>query len=298
MKTFGVIANFDKTDAARAVRDVVSYADELGLTLWLEESIPFQDTDARRCPATAFAQKNVEAVVVLGGDGTMLAASHTLSGQGLPLVGFNIGSLGYLTSVEEASFRDALEQLRDNQFKIGWRTLLDVRVERKSTPGKRMPEALNDVVISRGISGTAVELDLMLDAQTVSRFLCDGIIVATPTGSTAYSLAAGGPILLPDVEALVISPICPHTLTSRPLVVRDRTRITIRAVACREPMLLSVDGAGDASLEPGDSVQISKSARRVPVINLPGYNPCDVMRRKLDWGGHSRSRESQGSGEK
>ncbi|MBO4286861.1 MAG: NAD(+)/NADH kinase [Kiritimatiellae bacterium] len=287
MKTFGLILNLEKPNALRAVSDIVTYARELGLTLWLEESIPFQQEDVRRCPTSAFAEKGVEAVVVLGGDGTMLSASHALAGQGLPLVGFNIGSLGYLTSVEEASFRDALEQLREDRFQIGRRTLLDVCVERQGFHEERLPEALNDVVISRGISGTAIELDLMLDDQTVSRFLCDGIIVATPTGSTAYSLAAGGPILLPDAEALVISPICPHTLTSRPLVVRDGTRIAIRAVACNEPMLLSVDGAGDASLVPGDNVQIAKSVRTVPVINLPGYNPCDVMRRKLGWGGRS-----------
>lgn len=285
MKTFGLIANFEKTDAARAVRNVVTYARKLGLTLWLDDSIPFREGNVLHCPASAFAGNGAEAVVVLGGDGTMLAASHALAGQELPLVGFNIGSLGYLTSVEEASFRDALEQLRDDRFEIGRRTLLDVRVERNGSVDECLPEALNDVVISRGISGTAIELDLMLDGRTVSRFLCDGIIVATPTGSTAYSLAAGGPILLPDAEALVINPICPHTLTSRPLVVRDRTRIAIRAVACNEPMLLSVDGAGDASLEPGETVRIGKSARSVPVINLPDYDPCDVMRRKLGWGG-------------
>ncbi len=288
MKTFGLILNLDKPRALDTAAALVAYARELGLTLWLEESIPLRETaSSRHCPASAFASNGVEAVVVLGGDGTMLAASHVLAGQGLPLVGFNIGSLGYLTSVEESSFRDALEKLRDGRFEIARRSLLDVRVERSGAAETRLPEALNDVVISRGISGTAIELDLMLDGRTVSRFLCDGIIVATPTGSTAYSLAAGGPILLPDAEAVVITPICPHTLTSRPLVLRDRTRIAIHAVACCEPMLLSVDGAGGASLEPGDNVRIVKSARGVPVINLPGYNPCDVMRRKLGWGGRS-----------
>jgi NAD kinase len=151
------------------------------------------------------------------------------------------------------------------------------------------PDALNDVVVSRGASGRAVELDLSLDDKPVARVLCDGIIVSTPTGSTAYSLSAGGPILLPDTPAVVISMICPHTLTSRPLVMRDTARIALRAVACEAPMIVSSDGRDDEPLHEGDTVLVARSPRSVPLIALHGYNPCDVLRRKLGWGGRSEA---------
>jgi NAD+ kinase len=153
--------------------------------------------------------------------------------------------------------------------------------------GKRvpLPDALNDVVTNHGASPHAVEIELLLDEKPVASFLCDGIIVASPTGSTAYSLSAGGPILLPDTAALVISLICPHTLTSRPLVVRDTTRISIRAITCDVPMIVSSDGRDQEPLLCGDRVEVTRSPYNVPVIELYGYNPCDVLSRKLRWGG-------------
>jgi NAD+ kinase len=285
MKTIGVIANFEKARAVEAIRRVSDLACDMGFAVYVEARAAALGLSERTCPVEAFAEKGVEAVVVLGGDGTMLDAAHRVAGQNLPLMGLNIGSLGYLTSVEEHQFGDALRQLREDRCDVSLRSALAVSVVRDGAATRSLPDALNDVVVSRGASGHAVGIDLSLDDKPVARVLCDGIIVATPTGSTAYSLSAGGPILLPDTPAVVISMICPHALTSRPLVMRDTARIALRAVACEAPMIVSSDGRDDEPLQKGDSVLIARSPRDVPLIELHGYNPCDVLRRKLGWGG-------------
>jgi len=285
MKTIGLIANFKKERAAESVKHVASLAAGMGFSVLAEARAAALSPAIRECPIASFTQKGAEAVVALGGDGTMLDASHQMVGQHLPLMGLNIGSLGYLTSVEEHQFGDALHQLREDQYRVSLRTALAVTVLHQNGRRVSLPDALNDVVTNHGASPHAVEIELSLDEKPVASFLCDGIIVATPTGSTAYSLSAGGPILLPDAAALVISMICPHALTSRPLVAKDTARIALRAVACDVPMLVSSDGREEEPLMCGDRVEITRSPHSVPVVELHGYNACDVLRRKLRWGG-------------
>jgi NAD+ kinase len=285
MKTIGVIANFEKERAAEAVRRVSSMAGGLGFGVYLEERAAAFCPAEQVCPVEAFAGRGVEAVVVLGGDGTMLDAAHRMAGQDLPLMGLNIGSLGYLTSVEERHFDGALRKLREGRYGVSRRSALSVAVRRGGADAVALSDALNEVVVSRGASGHAAEIDLLLDDKPVARVLCDGIIVSTPTGSTAYSLSAGGPILLPDTPAIIVSMICPHTLTSRPLVMRDTAKVALHAAACEVPMVVSSDGRDGEPLPKGDTVLIARSPRDVPLIELHGYNPCDVLRRKLGWGG-------------
>jgi len=285
MKTIGVVANFEKERAAESIRHVSSMASGMGFEVFAEESAAALCPSERVCQVSEFSKNGVEAVVVLGGDGTMLDAAHKVARQKLPLMGLNIGSLGYLTSVEEHRFAEALQQLRENRYDVSLRSALAVKIDHLDGSEVLLSDALNDIVVSRGASGRAVVLELLLDDKPVTQVLCDGIIVATPTGSTAYSLATGGPILLPDTPALVISMICPHTLTSRPLVIRDTIKITIHALACEVPMIVSQDGQEDEPFFKGDSVVVRRSAEDIPLIELHGYNPCDVLRRKLGWGG-------------
>ena len=284
MKTIGIIANLEKNRAVEAIRNVSDLADGMGFTVYAGECAAALCPPERICPVAEFAARGVEAVVVLGGDGTMLDAAHRTAGQNLPLMGLNIGSLGFLTSVEEQYFAVALQQLREGRFTVSLRAALAMEVVRRDGERFSLPDALNDVVVSRGASGLAVEIDLALDEKAVTRVLCDGIIVSTPTGSTAYSLSAGGPILLPDTPATVISMISPHTLTYRPLVIRDTVRVSLHAATCVVPMIVSSDGRDSKPLQRGDTVRIARSPRSVPLIELHGYDPCDVLRRKLGWG--------------
>ncbi len=285
MKTIGLMVNFKKSQAVDAVKHVASLAAGMGFDVLAEARVATLSPMIRSCEIASFADVGAEAVVVLGGDGTMLDASHQLAGQHLPMMGLNIGSLGYMTSVEESQFGEALQQLREDRYAVSLRSALAITVLLADGSSATLPDALNDVVVNHGASAHAVQLELLLDERPVATFICDGIIVATPTGSTAYSLSAGGPILLPDAQAVVISLICPHSLTSRPLVVPDTARIAIRPTVCDVPMLVSSDGRDEKPLSAGDRVEIVRSRHDVPVIELHGYNPCDVLRRKLRWGG-------------
>ena len=256
MKRIRFYANSAKPAAVEALRHLTEVAQGIGLDV--------DETDP-------------EAVVVLGGDGTMLSAVHLF--PGMPLLGLNLGSLGYLAGVERPYFEAALEALRADDFAVSRRTALKVN-------GKT---ALNDVVVSKSVSGHAAVIELSIDGRFTTRFFADGLVVATPTGSTAYSLSAGGPILLPDSQSIVITPICPHALTSRPLVVRDTVHIEVR-VRPRpgaESLEAFADGTPAGHLAEGDSLAIAKAEEGVPLLELPGYDPCDVLNRKLGWSGSS-----------
>ena len=219
-----------------------------------------------------------DALVVLGGDGTFLHAVHRSPEQ--PLVGFNLGGLGYLSSVEEKDFASALEKLAEGRFRISERCMIEVN-------GRFA--ALNDIVLTREMSGHSTRLDLAADGKLVTHYMADGLIFATPTGSTAYSLAAGGPVLMPDSENLVVTPMNPHALGVRPLVVRDTVRFTVTACSRTAGNAMKVgvysDGEGVLTLDEGMSVEISKSAQTAKLIELEGYDPYDVLARKLGWSG-------------
>jgi len=220
-----------------------------------------------------------EVVVVLGGDGTMLGAVHAC--PGVPLLGLNLGSLGFLAGVEEPAFKDALKALAKGEYTLSRRTMLSW-----SAPGKKGGKALNEMVVSRGVSGHAASIDLDVDGRPATRFSADGLVVATPTGSTAYSLAAGGPILMPDSQAFVVTPICPHALSSRPVVVRDSSRFALKAhIRDGQQLAVFADGVPVTNLGAGEVLEISKASSRATLIELSGCNPYRVLARKLGWSG-------------
>ncbi len=288
MERIGLIVNENKPRAAEALRLVAGHAREAGLTLLAVQDVielAGGGEPLRACAVNDFARR-AEAVVVLGGDGTLLRAAHRLQGAGLPLMGFNIGSLGYLASVDEAHFGAALRALREGRVRVEARPTLAGRVRRAGGGLEEVPlRALNDVVVSRGASGRLARLSLALDGAFVTTYACDGVIVATATGSTAYSLSAGGPIVMPGTPALAVSVICPHTLGARPLVVPETARVAVRVERAAAPLLLAVDGAEIGALRDGDGVEIGRGAEEVRLALLPGHDPYAGLGRKLGWGG-------------
>ena len=219
-----------------------------------------------------------DVLVVLGGDGTFLRAVHEF--PGLPVLGLNLGGLGYLSSVEERDFAAALKQLAAGRYRLSERRLLEAN-------GRFA--ALNDIVVTREMSGHSARLDLEADGRLVAHYMADGLIFATPTGSTAYSLAAGGPVLMPDSESFVVTPMNPHALGIRPLVVRDDVRfvVTARSRTTGNTMKVGVyaDGEDVLTLDEGESVEIAKSAKVAKLVELEGYDPFGVLARKLGWSG-------------
>ncbi len=233
-----------------------------------------------------------DVMIALGGDGTILRAVR--SHPGLPVLGFNLGSLGYLATVGESEFDSALQSLAKGDFKLSGRAMLEAR--HANSPEKAFL-ALNEIVVMREMTGHAAAIDLEADGKHVTRYLADGLVVATPTGSTAYSLAAGGPILMPDSASLAVTPMNPHALGVRPLVVSDsvclrvtsRRRVNGRA----EKIGVYADGEGVFMLDGDESAVITLSSQRARFVELEGYDPYGVLGRKLGWGGVNKEWESR-----
>jgi NAD+ kinase len=284
MKHLGVIANTGKPRAAAVLERLDGLARSLGLSL----SATAQT--AALLPGAAViadgeAFRAVDAVLALGGDGTMLAAVRSLHGLNKPLIGVNIGSLGFMTSVSEQDMERALRCLRDETYIVSERSVAECVVR---TAGGEIEQyrALNDVVVSSGASSRVVRLEVSAGESLVTTYVCDGLIVSTPTGSTGHSLSSGGPIMLPETHAFVISVICPHTLSSRPLVVPDQTVIRVRVCAAMHDHLrLSVDGQVGRELKSDDVVEVRRCERNVRFLHLPDYDYFSVLRRKLNWSG-------------
>lgn len=227
--------------------------------------------------------------VVLGGDGSVLRALHTIAHQSVPLVNINIGSLGYLTCAGLEGLDAVLEALVKGEYNVCPRAML--QAECSNAKGQSLTpvvHALNDMVALRCDSGRIVGINLNVDGTDVTEFLCDGLIIATPTGSTAYSLAAGGPIVLPQVPALTLNVICPHTLTSRPLVLPESTKIILRISRGDTPVSFSFDGQIATLLHAGDRIAISLSPRKANLVTLSDYNPFTTLSLKLGWSGALR----------
>jgi len=228
--------------------------------------------------------RRVSMLVVLGGDGSLLRAVHQLGAAVCPVFGINLGSLGFLTCVNSLASDEAVEAICSGKIVLSRRTLLEVVVERRGEPVARCT-GLNDAVISRGALSRLIKLDTTIDGEELTQYNADGLIVATSTGSTAYSLSAGGPVILPKSGVFVITPICPHVLTNRSVIVSDQSEITVRPVRGHRDIMLVVDGQEPVAIEEGDLIRIRKSPHKLPLAMLPDLSFCEILRQKLKWSG-------------
>jgi NAD+ kinase len=223
-------------------------------------------------------------LLVLGGDGTLLQVVQMLEGEFPPIYGINIGSLGFLTCVAGNNYAEAVEVIAHGRYQISQRTLLTVEVLHDDEVIGSY-RALNDAVVSRGELSRLIRLAVRIGDDTLTEYNCDGLIVATPTGSTAYSLSAGGPVLTPDCGVVVVTPICPHVLTNRSVIVADGATIEILPSRTQGPVFLTIDGGNVLRVESSDTVRISKAPFRLPLAMPPGVSFFDVLRQKLRWSG-------------
>ena len=232
------------------------------------------------------AARRADLFLVLGGDGSVLHAVRAHAALGIPFLGVNIGSLGYLTATPLEGLEEALRAARDGECAAEERAMLRAQIRRGGNGRAGAAHlALNDLVAMRGESGRVAALDLEVDGRDVTTFLCDGLILATPTGSTAYSLSAGGPILSPATPAFLVGVVCPHTLTSRPLVLPAESVVTVRVSRTESPVGFSADGVLRGRLRPGDTFTATTAAQKVRLLTLPDADPFEPLRRKLGWSG-------------
>ena len=282
-KTIGLIAHPGKEGVAELTRTIASELEGAKLTVLLEaETAALAGLADGR--AIADLGREADLLVVLGGDGTILHSVGQLGENIKPVFGINMGALGFLTCSNSNASAEAVECIAAGKMVFSERTLLDVTAKTSQDNSSRMI-GLNDVVLSRGEVSRLIRLKTSVNGETLTEFNADGLIVATPTGSTAYSLSAGGPILAPESGAFVITPICPHVLTNRSIIVDENAVIEIEVTEREYPVFLTVDGREPLRIESGTRVEIRKSNRVLPLASLPGVSFFGVVRQKLKWSG-------------
>ncbi len=281
----GLIANDSKPGARDIVAALVSEFAAHPVTLHLDRrAAKLIGAVKSESESESELAAHCDLLIVLGGDGTILDALHALGDTLRPLFGINLGTLGFLTTVSATELASAVQAIVARDYVLSERTLLKVEIVRDGA-AILSRTALNDAVASRGEISRLVRLNVRLGDTVLTQYNADGLIVATPTGSTAYSLSAGGPVLDPGSGVFIVNPICPHVLTNRAVIVADSTPITITPADESPDMLLTLDGRVVQRIERGDTIRITRAAQRLPLAMLPGVSFFDVLRQKLKWSG-------------
>jgi NAD+ kinase len=278
----GVTANFDKSLAPEVLLRLKDLAKEKGIYLYSTGKTAEFLGDCKTLDHAEFV-KEIDVLMTLGGDGTLLKAVRALDGEDTPVIGVNLGKLGFMTSATEDTLDKALDCLAQGDYTISQRTMIESRCGHTDD----VWTALNDVVLSWGPSARIANIQLSIDDVLVTTYTCDGLIISTPTGSTGHSLSAGGPIIHPDTPGFVVSVICPHTMSTRPVVIPDKSRIKITIAENSKELVLAVDGRASMTMSPGHELHIRKTETGARFIQLPGYNYFTVLRNKLNWRGSS-----------
>jgi NAD+ kinase len=284
IRTIGLVGNPEKPDSARTVRHAAGLiARRGGKVLALEETARHAGLKVQTFPDLKSLRHAVDLLLVLGGDGTMLGVARQTAGSPTPILGVNIGGLGFLTAVPSADLGRALDHFWKGEYRLEPRALLEA--EAHCGRERIRLSALNDIVIGRVHSSRLIELEVSVDGDPVTRYRCDGLILSTPTGSTAYSLAAGGAVIHPAARVLALTPICPHTLSNRSLILPHSSVIRITNCSASGSTLLSADGQVTSELDQDDAVVIRQSRRTVQLVHLADSSFFQALRHKLHWRG-------------
>ena len=283
MVRIAIVCKPRKQELARLLPELIEWLSRHGCEPQLDLEGGQYTTAAPAVERAKLPDWKPQLVIVLGGDGTLLSVARIFATTGTPILSANLGSLGFLTEVRLADLYATLEGWRTDCHAIDARSMLHAELWREGSLQSSF-RALNEVVVSKGDIARMGDFAVELNGKMVARFRADGVIVSTPTGSTAYTLAANGPILTPDVDALVVTPICPHLLTLRPIVVRGDALLTVRVEGISKLALLTVDGQTAVELQLGDEVRCRRSSHTVNLIRLSESGFFEALRSKLSWG--------------
>lgn len=285
-----IVINHAKSHARQTASALKSFLDREKVRQEWIETLPPQKNLYRKM--ADLRNRRADLVIAVGGDGTLLQVAHRFRGSGVPILGINIGYLGFITSIRGDRVRQEMKRVLNADFIISQRTALDLEIcnGKKRTAGW----ALNDALITRGGNPHLIGIDACIGQRRLTSYRCDGLIVATPTGSTAYSLAAGGPIISPECNVLTVTPICPQALTNRSVVVNSTEPIEMQLHPNSGPAEVQVDGMKLTKLTPASTITVKTSTDSVPIAFLPEINYYDVLAEKLKWRGDGLSKPKYG----
>ena len=288
MNRIGIVAKRNKPEAVAVVRNLVEWLRPKKIQVYIEKEIEellsptlsegnWKSVEGEEMPP------DVEMIIVLGGDGTLLSVGRQVWNRNIPILGVNLGGLGFLTEITLDELYSVLEKVLQDDFEINERETLKAGVIRR---GKRIAEfiVLNDAVINKGALARIIDLETTINGEYLSTFRSDGLIISTPTGSTAYNLSAGGPIVYPSLHTIIITPICPHTLTIRPIIIPDDVKIRALLKSRDEEVTLTLDGQQGFTLKFEDVVEVGKAEGRILLIKSPYRHYFELLREKLKWG--------------
>ena len=283
IRKVGIVAKHHKEGVKVIVNDLIDWLSSQKVESILNpKTAQLFDTPVSQA-ADEELPKQVDMIIVLGGDGTLLSVARLIKGKKIPLLGVNLGGLGFLTEVSLSELYPTLKRIFKHDYSLDPRITLSSTLYRQ---GKRIARhtVLNDMVINKSALARIIDLEVLIDNQFVALFKADGLIISTPTGSTAYNLAAGGPIIFPNMNALVLTPICPHSLSNRAIVISDEAKVEVILKTKNEDVFLTLDGQVGFALQPEDRVVVKRSKNKIYLIQSPQKNYFEVLRDKLLWG--------------
>jgi NAD+ kinase len=286
MERIGIVSKKNKPEATSILRNLVEWLQPKMVEVYVEEEIAVGPL--RSYPSIHIVERNdipnhVEMIIVLGGNGTLLSVARQVWNRDIPILGVNLGGLGFLTEIHLEELYRVMERVLQGDYTTDERDVLSASVIRR---GGKVAEfiVLNDAVINKGALARIIDLETTINGQYVTTFQSDGLIISTPTGSTAYNLSAGGPIVYPSLHSLIITPICPHTLTNRPIVIPDDVEVQAFLKSKQEEVILTLDGQQGFPLEYEDVVQVKKAEGRILLVKSPYRHYFELLREKLKWG--------------
>lgn len=283
IKRIGIISKQKRPEPIEILKEILGLLESSGIEVFLDDETG-KKIGLKGLPKEEIPGRS-DLIIVLGGDGTLLSVARLVAEKEVPILGVNLGTLGFLTEVSRYELKEALRRIIDGEFSLEKRLMLRAELIRDGE-SIAVHHLLNDVVINKGALARIIDLETFIDSNLVTLFKADGLIVSSPTGSTAYNLSAGGPILYPSLECMVLTPICPHTLTNRPIVIPGTSRVEVRLKSETQDVYLTLDGQIGIPLKRNDRVVITKASFKTSLVIPPERNYFEILRTKLGWGGY------------
>jgi len=283
MKAIGIIAKKNKPEAAVLVESIVSRLVKKGIAALVEDGGAMATDKIRQGKREDIVQ-HADILIVLGGDGTLLSVARIPGSERIPILAVNLGGLGFLTEIRINEIDSMLDGIIEGRFTVKERMMLNNTLYRGAGAGEESYQALNDVVINKGALARMIELETFVDQDYLNSFRADGLIISTPTGSTGYSVSAGGPLIHPSLRLIALTPICPHTLTNRPIILNEDSTISVVVKAGDEDIFLTVDGQVGARMALGGRIEVCRSHKTLSLIQNPFRTYYGTLKEKLKWG--------------